>query len=49
MGQYVCRECGYTFSAENEEPDYDELVETSEPMKEAVCPTCGGEADKKKD
>jgi rubredoxin len=45
MEQFVCRDCGYVFSAENEEPDYDELVETDDPMDEMVCPACGGIAD----
>ena len=49
MDQYVCRECGYTFSAENVEPDYDELIETDEPMQEPACPTGGGKADAKQD
>ena len=49
MKQYVCRECGYVFSAENTEPDYDKLIETDEPMEEPDCPKCGGPGDLKED
>ena len=49
MEQYICRECGYTFSAENAEPDYDELVETNEPMHEPACPECGAKSEKAAD
>ncbi len=42
MSKYVCRTCGYVFSAENNEPDYSEIVEEQDPMPEDyVCEVCG--------
>lgn len=39
MTKYVCRACGYVFSDENNEPDYDELRDTVPDSFQ--CPCCG--------
>lgn len=43
MTKYVCRTCGYVFSAENAEPDYAQITEVGEDMlpEEFECPKCG--------
>ena len=48
MSKYVCRACGYTFSAENNEPDYTEIVEEElDTLPENhVCEECGSPKSK---
>ena len=41
MPKYICRECGYTFSAENPEPEMTKIIETDDLKDEFKCPKCG--------
>ncbi len=39
--KYICRMCGYVFYNENNEPDYEEIIEAEELPDDFECPMCG--------
>jgi rubredoxin len=39
MSKYICRACGYVFSDENNEPDYEKIDEMI--PEDYECPCCG--------
>ena len=41
MTNYICRACGYVFSAENPEPELTKITETDGLPDEFKCPKCG--------